>query len=618
MMAQDNSRARLFTRRALLLGGAQAGLLAVLVGRLYDLQILKGDRYRTLAEENRISLRFLPPPRGQILDRGNVPLALNQQNYRLVLIPERVDDAEVLLAKIQTLIPLTEGDADKIVRDLKRRRNRQAILVYDNLTWEQVAALSLHMPELGGMDIEVGEARFYPYGADMAHVLGHTGPLDSRDIDTADKEGRAFPAIPGLRIGKNGLEKQYDSLLCGKVGNVQLEVNAHGRVIRELARQKPLAGHDVTLSLDIGLQQDVLQQLAKTESSSAVVLDVHTGAVYALASHPGFDPNAFVYGIHQTEWDQLTGNPFAPLLNKAIGGLYAPGSTFKIVTTLAGLEAGLLDPQKTVFCPGYFDLGGHLFHCWKHGGHGTVNLRHAMAGSCDTYFYQLGQHVGIDRLQAMAQRLGLGSKVGIDLPHERGGLMPGRAWKKANRHHEWQLGETLITAIGQGYITATPLQLAIMMARVVNGGHAVTPHLIRAESSAHGAHEGENSGGDSLGFDADNLSLLQDALAAVVTEPIGTAYGARILEDELAMAGKTGTAQVRRISTAERAEGVIANADLAWKERDHALFVGYAPLTAPQYAVAVVVEHGGSGAHDAAPIARDILLACQKRNVAGV
>lgn len=609
-MARDNDRQRLFTRRAVLLGGAKLGLLSVLVGRIYYLQVIEGEKYRTLAEENRVNLRLISPPRGQILDRAAAPLAINQQNYRVVLLPEQVEDLDAILNGISAFVPLTDVDRKRIARDFKNNDSLNAVLVHDNLTWDQVAALSLHTLDLSGADIEVGEVRSYLYGDSTAHLLGYVGAVSEKELDDDQPELE----IPGFRIGKGGVEKQYDMLLRGTAGNLQLEVNAHGRVVRELARHEPEAGKDLTLTIDIGLQQMAQKRLADEQSAAAVVMDVRTGAIYALASFPGFDPNLFTYGIPQDAWDQLSGDERSPLLNKVVDGVYAPGSTFKVMTSLAALEGGVMEPDATVFCPGYYDLGNHRFHCWKHGGHGTVNFNSAMAGSCDTYFYDLSHRTGIDKIEAMAKRFGLGQKTGIDLPHERSGLVPGRAWKQATHNGAWQQGDTLVAGIGQGYMTATPMQLALMAARIANGGYAVTPHVLK---SAVGVKPRDVADWPSLGVSAENLELVRGAMSSVVNKNIGTAYAARIMDESRAMAGKTGTAQVRRISTSERAEGVTANDDLPWKERDHALFVGFAPVSDPRYAVAVAVEHGGSGAHKAAPIARDILLECQKRNLAG-
>ncbi len=605
-MARDTERSRLFTRRAVLLGSAKIGLFSILAGRIYYLQLAQGDKYRTMAEDNRINLRLISPPRGQILDRSGAALAINQQNYRVVLLPEQVDKLDVLLEGINTYVPLTETDRKRIERDFKNNSGFNAVMVRDNLNWDQVAIISLHTLDLPGVDIEVGEVRYYPYTDAMAHVMGYVGAVAQAEVDDDQPE----LAIPGFRIGKNGVEKQYDMELRGSPGSVQLEVNAHGRVVRELAHNDPHPGADVSLTIDISLQDMMQKRLVNSLSAAAVVMDVQTGAIYGLVSYPGFDPNLFTYGISQEDWSRLRDDEYTPLLNKAIGGQYAPGSTFKIITSLAGLEGKVLVPEATTYCPGYLDLGNHRFHCWKHGGHGNVNFMQAMAGSCDTYFYDLGKRVGIDRIQAMAKRFGMGQKLEIDLPHERAGLIPGSAWKQAILNSPWQQGETLITAIGQGYVLTTPLQLVMMMARLTNGGLAVKPHLTKRV----GAKDFETKSAPSMGIPERHLKLVREALVGV-TKPGGTAYGSRILDEKMAMGGKTGTAQVRRITMADRADGLPDSDDVPWKERDHALFVGFAPVENPRYAVSVVVEHGGHGASVAAPVARDILIECQKRGL---
>lgn len=604
-MSRENEKARLFTRRALILGAAQAGFFSLLAGRLYYLQIIKGDIYRTLAEENRINLRLLPPPRGHILDRNGIQLATNQQNYRLVILPEQVKDIKNLVDNLRLLLGLNDAECDRIERDFRNSRKLDTILARDNLTWDQVAAVSLHSLDLPGVDVEVGEVRSYPYGEVMAHVVGYVGAVSRAEKDKSQNE----LSIPGFRIGKNGVEKQCENILRGTAGNVQMEMNARGQVVRELARRDPIKGNDVTITIDAGLQQAIQQRFSEEVSASAVVIDVHTGAIRALVSHPSFDPNLFTYGISKSEWDVLNNDERKPLLNKALDGLYAPGSTFKLVTALAGLESGIISPDTTVFCPGYLELGSHKFHCWKKGGHGSVSFISAMAGSCDVYFYEIGRRIGIDKIHNMAKQLGLGQKTGIDMPHEKAGFVPNKAWKTATKNSSWQQGETLVSAIGQGYILTTPIQLAVMTARIASGGRAVKPHIIfdkKIESA-------DSKQWPRISVNPDSIELLQEAMNAVVNEGIGTAYGARILDEKMAMAGKTGTSQVRRISITEREKGIIPNEERPWKERDHALFVGYAPVDNPRFATAVVVEHGGSGAHKAAPIARDILIECQKR-----
>jgi len=607
-MAGNTEKARVFTRRAVLLGGAKAALFSLLAGRLYYLQVIEGGGYRKMAEENRINVRVIIPPRGRILDRFGSPLALNDQTFRVVLLPEQVEDLDVLLKKLGSYISIDENDRKRIERDMRERNGFNAVVVRDNLTRDQMDIIAIHTPELVGVDLDAGEVRSYPYGETTAHILGYVGMASRNEKENEEDDSGIF-GVPGFRIGKNGVEKQYEKFMRGRAGDIEMEVNAHGRVVRELVRHDPTAGEDMTLAIDIGIQQYAQKCLEREEGASAVVLNIQTGEVLVMASHPSFDPNLFTYGISHDDWEALNKDIHAPLLNKAIGGVYAPGSTFKIITALAALEADIVDPDTRVFCPGYYELGTHKFHCWKKGGHGPVNMIEALAGSCDTYFYDLGHKVGIDRIQAMAQRFGLGKKLNIDLPHERGGFVPNRTWKRTTRHQDWQQGETLIAAIGQGFLLTSPLQLAVMVARVANNGTAVKPRIAKKI----GESEILSETWPSMGLNPDHINIVKKGMFAVVNQPIGTAYGARIMEEGKDMAGKTGSAQVRHISEAERADGVIKNEALPWKERDHALFVGYAPVEAPRYAIAVVVEHGGSGAHNAAPIARDILTECLTR-----
>ncbi|MBI1273696.1 MAG: penicillin-binding protein 2 [Alphaproteobacteria bacterium] len=602
MAVTDYDRLRKFSRRAVLLGGLQLGVFALVAGRLYQLQVLGAEHYRTLAEDNRISLRLTAPPRGQIFDRTGTALAVNQQNFRAIIAPERGADVKAILDGVEKIVPLGDVQRKRIVREIREKRSVNGVLVADNLSWDQVAALGLAAPDLGGIDVQAGEVRTYPYGAVTAHILGYVGP-----VSEAELAAEPLLSLPGLRIGKSGMEREYDDMLRGKPGAEQMEVNAHGHVVRTLQSDAAVQGEDLQLTIDIGLQQYAQNRLLAERSGAAVVMDVKSGAVYALASHPGFDPNLFTYGISHKDWDGLNNDENAPLTNKAISGQYAPGSTFKMITALAALEAGTVDAGTTVFCPGHYDLGKHRFHCWKRGGHGHVNLQSAISGSCDTYFYEAGRRTGIDRIAAMARRFGLGHKGGIDLPHERPGLVPDQGWKLARMNEKWQQGETLINAIGQGYMLATPLQLAVMAARI-GGGLAVMPGMTR-----HAVIAAEPA---PLAVNRNHLAMIRKAMDGVVNGPHGTARGARIAEEGMAMAGKTGTSQVRRISKAERATGVVRNEDRPWKERDHALFVAFAPVENPRYAVAVVVEHGGSGSGAAAPIARDILRETMQRNIA--
>ena len=604
-MDRDTDRYRLLTRRAAVLGGLKLAGLSALVGRLYYLQVVESARYTMLAEENRISLRLVAPSRGTIVDRFGVPLAVNQQNYRVVVVSERTRNIQDTLDKISKIVPLTDGDRRRVMRELHRKRRFVPVTVRENLTWEQVATIEMNTPDLPGVAIEVGEIRHYPEGDATARILGYVGAVSEAELN-----GDPVLSLPGFRIGKAGMEKYHEKALRGTAGTSQLEVNAVGRVIRELSRDEGQPGREVQLTIDIGLQKFVQQRLAKEISASCVVMDVHTGGIYALCSHPSYDPNQFTMGISAELWEELLSNQATPLNNKAVAGQYPPGSTFKPVVALAALESGLISRNHTVFCPGHMDLGDHRFHCWKKGGHGTVDVVGALRHSCDVWFYDVSRRIGIDRIAEMANRFDMGQLTGLDLPHERPGLIPSIDWKKGALGKPWAQGETLIAAIGQGYVLSTPMQLVAMTARLANGGFAVKPHLTKQIK----ALSGEQTSWPPIGVKKENLDLVLRGLYEVTNAPNGTAYKSRITEPGYEMAGKTGSAQVRRITMAERSTGVKKNEDLPWRERDHALFISYAPVSSPRYACAVFVEHGGGGSTAAAPIARDILLECQKRD----
>jgi len=615
LIHEDNERSKTFTRRALLVGGGQALLFSTLAARMYYLQVVESDRYKMLAEDNRINLRLLPPPRGRIVDRYGVPVAVNQQNYRVVLVREQALDVMQTLTVLSQIIELPEYETQRVLREVGRKRAFVPVTVRDYLSWEDVSRIEVNAPDLPGVSIEVGQTRNYPYNEQMTHILGYVSA-----VSEAELTGDPLLELPGFRIGKQGIEKQYDAPLRGTAGSSQLEVNAVGRTIRELSRDEGKPGEDLVLTIDAALQTFTHGRLQAERSASAVVMDVNTGDVLALASAPGYDPSLFNVGLSNETWNALIKDPLVPLTNKAIAGQYAPGSTFKPMVALAALEAGI-GPDFQAYCPGFLQLGNARFHCWKKGGHGTLDMYQAIQHSCDVYFYELSKRVGIDRMSDMAKRFGLGATVGIDLPGERAGMIPTRDWKLANIGEAWQAGETLISAIGQGFVLATPLQLTVMAARLANGGKAVMPRLTRradAGSPAAGkAAEPVEAGFADMGIPVAHMRVVQTGMDLVTNNPRGTAYRARITEPGWEMAGKSGTSQVRRISMAERAAGVTKNEDLPWRRRDHALFMAFAPVQAPRYACAVIVEHGGGGSGTAAPIVRDILIETQRRDPAG-
>ena len=603
-MKRDAKQIKVFTRRAIILGGAKVGLLSVLVGRMYYLQVVESDQYKVLADENRINLRLLPPQRGRILDRFGIELASNQQNYRVVLVAEQADDVEKTLDALGRLVRVPDHVRRRVLKEVNRRRGFVPVTVIENLTWEEFARINVNSPNLPGLQPDIGESRFYPFGRILAHVVGYVGAVSENDLD-----GDPVLELPGFKIGKNGVEKVREMDLRGKAGLSRVEVNAFGRVIRELTRDEGQPGQDVRLTIDSRLQEFVLSKLGE-ESASAAVLDIHTGAVLALGTAPNFDPHQFSFGLSQAQWKELVSNPRTPLVNKVISGQYPPGSTFKMMVALAALESGITTKTHRVFCRGKIKLGNATFHCWKRGGHGDMDLLQAIQQSCDVYFYDISKRVGVDRIAEMSNRFGLGQRTGIELPSEKKGLIPTRAWKQATIGVPWQQGETLVSGIGQGFVLTTPLQLAVMTARLANGGLAVAPRIhLPAPSDPAGAGAPDLP---SIGVSRSSLAIVVEGMNRVSNSQRGTAFRARIKEKEFTLAGKTGTSQVRRITTAERRTGLLKNKDRPWKDRDHALFVAFAPLSAPRYAAAVVVEHGGSGSGVAAPLVRDILLEIQR------
>lgn len=605
-MEKTRKHENIFSRRAFVLAGFQGALMITLGARLGWLQIAEGKKYKTLADNNRINLRLLQPSRGQIVDRFGVPLAINRQNFYLLIIPEQTESVKKSLQKIADVINLNTAKIDDVVEASKKSASFIPIEVTDNLSWEQVAKLEVLIPELPGVSVNEGEIRDYPFGVSTSHIVGYVGLVSQSEM-TDDPVMK----LPGFRIGKTAIEKSYDRYLRGETGNEHIEVNVRGREVRNLDKKNSVQGERVSLTIDAELQRYCQERLAVHKSASCVVMDAHSGAVYAIASHPGFDPNLFTSGISAEQWEELLANPAFPMNNKAISGQYPPGSTFKMVTALAALEGKFANANTMVTCKGSYELGSDRFHCWKLSGHGTTTVTSALMESCDTYFYKLSTDVGIENIAKMAQRLGLNQTYNFDLSEERTGLMPTKEWKQGRYGEVWRPGETIVASIGQGYILATPMQLAVMTSRLVNGGYAVEPWMV----GYIGNKKISKETWPLIGLQKKNLNLVKKGMDRVVNHKDGTAYGAKIDESGMEMGGKTGTAQVKRISRAERAQG-IKNEDLAWKYRHHALFVGYAPLKNPRYICSVVVEHGGGGSKVAAPVARDILLEVQKRDPA--
>jgi penicillin-binding protein 2 len=611
---RDQARFRTLTRRAALVGGIQLAAFGAIGSRMYYLQVMEAGKYQKLAEENRINVRLIAPARGRILDRFGVPLAVNDQNYRVVLIADEAGEIESTLDAINALIPLSDGDRHRVLRDIKTRHPFVPVVVRETVSWEELSRIEVNAPELPGVSVEVGLTRQYPFADKASHVVGYVAAVSEDELD-----GDPVLELPDARIGKSGIEKDKDEDLRGTAGTTQVEVNAFGRVVREIGREPGKAGDDVVMSLDMTLQDFAQRRIAAEEAATCLVLDAVTGQVIVMASHPSYDPNAFINGIRQDLWDALNGDPHGPLNNKTIQGVYPPGSTFKPCVAMAALDEGVITPAFEVTCTGSIKLGNIEFHCWWKGGHGTLDLHGGIKNSCDVYFYEVARRAGVDRIARMAHRLGFGAATGIDIPAERKGLMPTREWKLKTYGVPWQNGETLNIGIGQGYVNVTPLQLATMTARLVTN-RAVVARVARGGGvlAAGEAFDPDLGATDfePLGLDPRHLSAVLRGMNAVCNEEGGTAYGARITDDGMFMGGKSGTAQVRHITQAERDHGLRKPETIPWKERDHALFIAFAPVGSPRYVCSVVVEHGIGGSKYAAPIARDVLRECQKRDPA--
>lgn len=602
-MHQEADRLHSFSRRALVVGGVQVAAFAGLAARLWQLQVEEGSSYALLAEDNRINQRLFAPPRGRILDIRGVEIAGNTPTYRVRVVREQAKDLRRVLEELAQIIVLVPRQLDEVEQQARVLRPFVPVTVREDLSWEEVTRIAVRSPELPGVLLDSGLLRRYPLGVIMAHILGYVGPPSEFELK---HDPDPILSLPDLRIGKNGVEKAYDRELRGRAGVSRIEVNAVGREIREVDRDDGLEGADLQVSIDAELQAYAMQRLGEHQAAASVILDVESGAVLAMASVPSFDPHVFTNGLSSRVWHQLRDDPHHPLVNKAIRGEYPPGSTFKMVTALAALEAGVATASSEVHCPGHMKLGNATFHCWRPTGHGRLNMVQALAQSCDVYFYEMARRMGIDTLAAMARRLGLGDTVGLDLPGERPGLIPTAAWKKKRFGVSWQKGETLICGIGQGYINATPLQLAVMTARLCNGGHAVEPWLVRGRLAHVAGGKGEPL--PSLGIDQRHLDVVLKGMLEVVNGGRGTARSAQLPFDGVLLGGKTGTSQVVRISKADRLSGAYKRKDRPREERDHALFVCFAPADRPRYAISVIVEHGEGGAKVAAPIARDLMV----------
>jgi penicillin-binding protein 2 len=592
-LVTETSQAGIFSRRALVVGGAQATLAALLAGRMGYIAIAQNQRYTTMAEDNRVQERLIAPRRGWIVDRYGQPIAVNRSDYRVDIIPDRLEDKARVLAELTRLLGLTPEDVTRLSEEIDRVAGYQPVPVAESLTFDQFAAVELRRPELPGVSPLRSFSRYYPEGAAVGHLVGYVGAPSREEYEAEPADKRELLLAPGFKIGKAGLEKEEEMRLRGRPGAVRTEVTARGRPVRDLSTRPDVSGPPLHTTIDAGLQSYAARR-AGDQSVGSVVLDIHTGDILAFVSMPSYDPNSFSDGIGQTEWAMMSQDERHPLINKVLQGLYPPGSTCKPMNALALLEAGV-DPNATVTCNRAYRVGNHIFHCDTT--HGTLSMADAVIKSCDIYFYHMALQVGIEKLTPIWRAMGIGNRFELPFPHQRPGTVPDPAWLRRREDRDWQGYDTVNCSIGQGYLLSNPMQQAIMTARLASG-RSVLPRLLTTDPI---------HAGDPLPFNPDHVAFIRAAMDGVVNSGRGTASGARLPVEGVTMGGKTGTAQVRRISMSERAGGVLQSESLSWRMRDHSHFVAFAPVANPRYACACLVEHGGWGASAAAPFVRDVM-----------
>ena len=620
-MIKGNSGIRktdVINRRMFIIGAAKIIIFTGIIARLFSLQVNENKKYLTLSDKNRIREWKLPPIRGDIVDYfGNI-IAGNLKVYQLHIIPEQVENFNYLLTRLKTLLNLSDKKIEKIVKLKNKLKPWESIIVSENLSWSDFLKINNYLYDLVGVKPVMTISRNYPFSEVYTHILGYVSQPNEEEILANETVQERF--VPGMKIGKLGLEKTLENHLIGTNAIQRYEVNAYGKRINQLEHQKGKQGLRVRLTVDTEVQK-TCGKLLNDRAGSISVMDIYTGDIIAMYSSPSYDPNKFLFGISNDDWALIRNNPLKPLVNKTLSGLYSPGSTIKPIVALSALENKIVSPSFKVKCTGKMELYGQTFHCWKEKGHGFVSLKNAMKQSCDTYFYEVARLLGVDRLNVTAEKFGLGKKVlGDYFDFEKSGLFPNTKWKKNNLGKGWVLGETLITGIGQGYTQTTPLQLCLMTAQIANGGYSIKPRIIvdnnpmpleeiKRKLKEETLHTQEKK----LFNDPRNIKIVQEAMFSSTNELYGTSYKSRIDDPKYQFAGKTGTAQVKRISMRER-ELDLKIEQIPYKDRDHALYIAYGPYINPRYALSIIVEHGGSGSRTAAPIAKELFKLIIDRN----
>ena len=589
-------------RRMFITGSLKFFIMIGIVSRLFFLQVKENKKYLTLSDKNRIREWKLAPVRGEFHDYfGNI-IAGNFEAYQLHIIPEQVDDFRYVIYRVKDLLELSDKEFKKVLRKKNEIKPWETLIVSDNLSWQKFSKINNHLYDLNGVKPVISISRNYPYKENFTHLIGYVSQANQNDIETTEAIKKNF--VPGLKVGKIGLEKSFEEKLIGSNDIERYEVNAYGRRISQLEFQKGEKGKTLRLTIDTEVQK-LANELLKDQAGSICVMDIYTGDLIAMHSSPSFDPNLFVFGISKDEWQLIRNNPMKPLVNKTLQGNYSPGSTIKPIVALSALENGIINTNFTVNCRGHkhpLELYGQTYHCWKKEGHGFMNLRNAMKQSCDIYFYEIARKLGVDKLSETAKKFGLGKEVFGDLfSIEKTGLVPNTQWKKNALGQGWLLGETIITGIGQGYIQTTPIQLCLMTAQIGNGGHKIYPRIVLNNENK----EAQIDKFMPLYESSKNIKIVQDAMFASTNEVRGTSYKSRIDNPKYQFAGKTGTAQVKKITERDR-ELDLKTFEIPYEERDHALYVAYGPYKNPRYALSIIVEHGGSGSTTAAPMAKKL------------
>tara|TARA_Y100000590_G_scaffold437863_1_gene560006 strand:+ start:3067 stop:4992 length:1926 start_codon:yes stop_codon:yes gene_type:complete len=611
------NKSKMISRRMFILNSLKILVFVSIISRLFYLQISENIKYRSLSDKNRLREWKIAPQRGIIKDYFGKEIASNTQVFQLHMIPEDVPNLEELFFKLSKIIDFNERKKSRLIKKIKKRKPWEAIIVSDNLSWAEFSRLNLFLHEIQGIKPVVAVDRKYPDDGSSSHIIGYVSETSVKDLENSALLREIN--IPGLKTGKNGLEKTLNEQMIGKPGLQRFEVNAYGKRIKELKFIDGVSGKNFRTTIDDEVQR-FSASLIKEKSGSICVMDVYTGDIVSIVSSPTFDPNKFVHGISHDDWQELITNTRKPLINKPMAGLYPPGSTIKPIVALSALENDVISPRFAVNCKGSIELYGQKYHCWKEKGHGYMNLRSAIKQSCDVYFYEISRRLGIDRLSVTSKEFGFGNKVLNSFNEEREGTVPNTKWKLKHIGKGWVLGETLISGIGQGYFQTTPLQLCLMIAQFANGGYKIKPRIIddkyalqttidawREEFTSRNKNlEFTNSGLKKLYRNQENIKFVLDALYGATNEPMGTSYRSRLTKPEYVYAGKTGTSQIRTI-TAEERELKLKNKDLPYEKRDHALFTAFAPYKKPRYAISVVIEHGGAGSSGAAPIAKKVI-----------